>query len=94
MNNESIRASKYRSTIDIAKQIEIWAGNLRYKNDEINYDVTLATINHLNKISCGKIIISTDLDLIKTIVHDLEKIEPAPENIKNKLLIINAFYSK
>jgi hypothetical protein len=84
----------YETVVELAKEIETWAGSLRYKDNKINEKIDLDAIYHMNNISTGKIIISSDLEHITFALSLFEKAEPAPDHIKNKILLLKAFYDK
>jgi hypothetical protein len=76
-----------------AQEMELWAIALRYKNGEINEDVNLQIVWNLQRMK-EKYPFYTEQSkkiLLETMAH-LERFEAAPENIKNKVLSIGAFY--
>lgn len=83
---------KNLEVMQLAKEIEIWAASLRYKNNDIDERISLESIYHLDKIATGSILVSNDLEQISHIIRNFEEVEKAPESISNKLLLLCAFY--
>ncbi len=82
----------YKDVVLLAEEVEKWAIRLRYKDNKINENIKLSKIYYLNKISTESIVVSNALHQIKDFLLDLEKVEEIPEEIRNKLLLLKAFY--
>jgi hypothetical protein len=74
---------------ELAKEVEIWAAKLRYDSN-LNDDIPLELLCHMNTLSKSK---NTDvLFLIKSWIEVINSLgHKTPENIKNRILSIEAF---
>lgn len=88
-----VTEQRYVDVVNLAKEIEIWAAGVRYRDNNINEKISLESVYHLNRISTGQIVVSNDLEQISYIIKNFEEVEKAPDHIRNKLLLLNAFYS-
>jgi hypothetical protein len=88
------------ATRELAKQTELWAGSIRYglENAGVLTNVRLDWLHELNQLHIGAglaLYLSMGCDaieLIKKIIKEIEELgHKPPEEIKNRLLLVEAF---
>lgn len=85
-------ATRHKNIKELAEQVEIWLAPLRYANNALDQKISLKDIVTLSEISTGDKIYLNAVNKIQTIVDYYQILHPVPEEIKNRLLCLLAFY--